>query len=233
MRLFVAIDLSPAAVDHVAAAIDPLRWAWPGVRWGDPDRWHLTLAFLGDVDDVRRERLLARLGSAVGRSPAPTLSLHGAGTFPPTPPGSGGAASTASASPCTSEAYQSAGYASDVKIGEAPAGSGSAGRSTARARPRVLWVGVAGTGTGLSALAAAVGAAARRSGIPVERRAYRPHVTLGRTRAPLDLTDLVAALATYAGPTWTVEAVHLFRSHLGPSPWHERLASWSLPWPKP
>lgn len=203
MRLFLAVDLSPAAAEHLDEVLEPLRAAWPGVRWGAPSRWHLTLAFLGDVDDVRRQRLVARMDHAIGGSAVgggavgvgPTLSLAGAGTFPP------------------------------------PAASPQAPGATARGKPRVLWVGVAGERDSLSALAAAAATAARRSGITVERRTYRPHVTIGRTRAPLDLTDLVAALAPSAGPIWTVDAVHLFASRLGPSPRHERLASWPLPPP--
>jgi RNA 2',3'-cyclic 3'-phosphodiesterase len=41
-----------------------------------------------------------------------------------------------------------------------------------------------------------------------------PHVTLARTRSPLDLTGLVDSLSTYSGPTWRVEQIAMMASHL-------------------
>lgn len=234
MRLFVAVDLAAPAVDHLEALLEPLRAAWPSVRWGSPSRWHLTLSFLGDVDDVRRHRLLARMDDAIGAGALggggpPTLSLAGAGTFPPSATPSPTFPRPPILSPRT---YQRPGYVPELKIGEARTGHPAAPATVSGSgKPRVLWIGVAGDRARLGALATAAATAARRSAIALERRPYRPHITIGRTRAPQDLTDLVAALAPYAGPTWTVEAVHLFASHLGPSPRHERLASWPLPPP--
>jgi 2'-5' RNA ligase len=40
-----------------------------------------------------------------------------------------------------------------------------------------------------------------------------------------DLAADLAALRAYEGPAWTVDAVHLVRSHLGPEPLHERVAA--------
>jgi 2'-5' RNA ligase len=51
-RLFTAIEI-PA---QVAAAIAMTRGGLPGARWIDPENYHLTLRFIGDVDDaVARE----------------------------------------------------------------------------------------------------------------------------------------------------------------------------------
>ncbi len=48
MRLFVAVRPPPEVVDAVAALARPERH---GVRWTRPDHWHVTLRFLGDVED--------------------------------------------------------------------------------------------------------------------------------------------------------------------------------------
>jgi 2'-5' RNA ligase len=51
-RLFTAIEI-PA---HVGSAISVARGGLPGARWVDPENYHLTLRFIGDVDDsVARE----------------------------------------------------------------------------------------------------------------------------------------------------------------------------------
>ena len=55
-----------------------------------------------------------------------------------------------------------------------------AGTFPAKGDPRVLWVGVDGDVEELAELAAAAADAGRSVGVPIERRAYRPHVTVGR-----------------------------------------------------
>lgn len=82
MRLFVAIDPSPAAVAHLDDALRPHIGAGPLLRWSPHEQWHLTLAFLGDVDDGRLPELVERLGRAAHRSPAFTVALAGLGAFP-------------------------------------------------------------------------------------------------------------------------------------------------------
>jgi RNA 2',3'-cyclic 3'-phosphodiesterase len=47
-RLFTAIEIPPG----VAEALDMLRGGLPGARWIDRENYHLTLRFIGDVDDV-------------------------------------------------------------------------------------------------------------------------------------------------------------------------------------
>jgi 2'-5' RNA ligase len=60
------------------------------------------------------------------------------------------------------------------------------------------------------------------AGVRVDQEGWRrlagddsvPHVTLARTRQPLDLTGLVESLSTYSGPTWRVEQIALMASYL-------------------
>ncbi len=81
MRLFVAIAPPAAALDELAAATAPLRDTWPQLRWTDRRSWHLTLAFLGEVDEITAGRLGPRLERAAHRHPAITLSVVGAGAL--------------------------------------------------------------------------------------------------------------------------------------------------------
>jgi 2'-5' RNA ligase len=97
---------------------------------------------------------------------------------------------------------------------------------------RVLWTGVQTDGDRLRRLADSVQAAARRSGLPVEQRTYRPHLTLARATGPVDLQPLVERLASSTGESWVATELHLIRSRLGAGPdgsaRHEPIAGWPL-----
>jgi len=82
MRLFVAIALPADAAGELDRAVAPLRLAWPELRWTGRDAWHLTLAFLGEVDEELLGRLGDRLERAAARHGRLSLSLGGAGAFP-------------------------------------------------------------------------------------------------------------------------------------------------------
>ena len=49
-RLFTGVELPP----DIGQALASLRGGLPGARWIDPENYHLTLRFIGDVDDVDR-----------------------------------------------------------------------------------------------------------------------------------------------------------------------------------
>jgi 2'-5' RNA ligase len=108
---------------------------------------------------------------------------------------------------------------------------GGAGAFPAPGRARVLWAGIKADRRALSALAASLAAGARRAGAPPpdEGRAYRPHLTLARSREPADVSALSTALAGFAGRAWTATEVCLIRSHLGGgAPRYEQLGCWAL-----
>ena len=81
---------------------------------------------------------------------------------------------------------------------------------------RTLWLGCSGDVTTLRTIARSVAAVGRRVGAAsaAETFRFRAHVTLARTRRPVDLRPYVAALDTYRSRSWTVDAVSLVRSHL-------------------
>jgi RNA 2',3'-cyclic 3'-phosphodiesterase len=98
------------------------------------------------------------------------------------------------------------------------------------ARPRVVWVGL--DGDELAALAARVADAAARCGFAPERRAFSPHLTIGRVRSLNSPARLRRSLGEAADSNFGVsriERVTLYRSELGPqsSTYHE-LAAFAL-----
>lgn len=98
---------------------------------------------------------------------------------------------------------------------------------------RVLFLALDGDVQALKRLAASAGAAARRVGIAVEDRPYRPHLTLARAAAGgADLRPLVARLATIEGQAWRATTLDLVRSRLGQGPGrraaYESVTSWPL-----
>ncbi len=85
-RLFVAIDPPGYAVDHLGSVVDGLavsRASGPGhsTRLAARDRWHVTLAFLGDVPTRRIARAESALRAAAGAHTALPVHFAGGGTF--------------------------------------------------------------------------------------------------------------------------------------------------------
>ena len=81
MRLFLALDPPAEVVADLDRALGPLRKAHPELRWATADRWHLTLAFYGEVPDEDVERLQWRIAGKVAGCPALDLRFAGAGRF--------------------------------------------------------------------------------------------------------------------------------------------------------
>lgn len=93
MRLFVGITPSAEAlahaagavdrrVAHAAGAVDRIASTTPDMRWVAGERWHVTLAFLGEVNPDRVPALIGRIDEvAAAHAPLEGLRLEGAGTF--------------------------------------------------------------------------------------------------------------------------------------------------------
>lgn len=85
MRLFVALDLPDDVRRALGDLIAELRAQCPGARWARPEGMHLTLKFLGHVNDDPDARRLASIQAALStiRSNAPVnLRFRGIGFFP-------------------------------------------------------------------------------------------------------------------------------------------------------
>jgi RNA 2',3'-cyclic 3'-phosphodiesterase len=172
LRSFVALNLPEAERFGLHEAARPIREAVGAAAWVAPGNLHLTLKFLGDVDETRRIALGERLRE-IGATHRPlTLDVGGGGVFP-----------------------------------------------NFRA-PRIVWMGVA-PDVRLELLYHDVERACDGLGFPMDGRAFRPHITLGRLRAQPDargrraLRDAVGACA-FARRV-AVGTVDLMESRPGPN----------------
>jgi RNA 2',3'-cyclic 3'-phosphodiesterase len=80
--MFVALAPPESALDELESAVAPLRTAAPELRWTGRNSWHLTLAFLGEVDEEVLPDLATRLERAAHRHPPQHLAIAGGGAFP-------------------------------------------------------------------------------------------------------------------------------------------------------
>jgi 2'-5' RNA ligase len=74
-RLFTGLEIPP----EIGESLAMLRGGLPGARWIDPENYHLTLRFIGDVDDVIAHEVASLLGM-VRRRPF-ELRLDGLASF--------------------------------------------------------------------------------------------------------------------------------------------------------
>lgn len=77
MRVFIALPVPEAVVARVRPAVAPLRERWPELRWTNPAGWHLTLAFLGEVETEVVTALEAQVRTAVAEHPSVLARLPG------------------------------------------------------------------------------------------------------------------------------------------------------------
>ena len=85
MRLFIAVDLDDASRAAVAAVQKRIAVALDDSRsrviWVKPDRMHLTLVFIGEVDESRAPELVAAVERPV-EAPPFEIVFEDVGTFP-------------------------------------------------------------------------------------------------------------------------------------------------------
>lgn len=79
MRLFVAVDVSDEIREQVMPVIRLLE-KYRGIKAVEPENLHITLKFLGEVDEIKAEKVKERL-SEVKFKPF-TISFSGTGFFP-------------------------------------------------------------------------------------------------------------------------------------------------------
>src|SRR4029453_11892071 len=84
IRAFVAILLDDAVRGKLGAGIDDLRLTARDVSWVTAGNLHLTVKFLGEVDEGRIEAIAAALIGAVAGEGAFEAQVEGLGAFPAT-----------------------------------------------------------------------------------------------------------------------------------------------------
>lgn len=174
MRCFVALGLEGGLASALAAWLESTRERFPELAVIPAANLHLTLAFLGEIDDEAVEAGGAAVAAAATGRSGWTLRWSGAGVF------------------------------------------------LSASRPRVLWMGVDG-GDALVDAQRSLNATLAESGLPVDDRPFRPHLTLARVRRqglrPPRRAQLVARLETLplVAPSRVVSLV-LYQSRLGRGP---------------
>ena len=135
MRTFVAIELDDECRRNLAMAVDQMAHAVEGIKWVDPDNAHLTLKFIGQLDEKDVPDALEVLEAAAGEAQPFTMRVNGISAFP------------------------------------------------SERKPRVIHAPVEESSGVLEELAGVVDSGlAEALGIEREKREFKPHVTLGRTR---------------------------------------------------
>ena len=135
IRTFVAIDCPPPLRSACGRVMETLADVVDGVRWVSADNLHLTLKFLGEVEDRELHAVCVAVRSAVKAWPAFHVACHSVGAFP------------------------------SVE------------------RPHTIWVDVDDADGQIVQLQKNLAETLLELGFPMERRPYKPHVTLGRTRS--------------------------------------------------
>src|SRR5262245_17265160 len=80
-RLFVAVDVGDEVRRHVVEVIDRLRAKALDSRWVRDDGLHVTLAFLGSVEEERLPSIEQALAHAAKSRTPLMLHVAGGGTF--------------------------------------------------------------------------------------------------------------------------------------------------------
>ena len=121
-------DEARRGVEKLVKSLANKRWP---VRWEAAKKWHVTLAFLGWIEEKRVAEVI-REARIVKEFKVLELRFKGLGVFPDW------------------------------------------------VAPRVVWLNLKGDVTGLAQLSKTVKAGLEANGLPVEKRAFVPHVTIGR-----------------------------------------------------
>ena len=82
IRAFIAVNLAAATIANIASAIERLKPRISGIRWVAPNNFHLTLKFLGAIDESKIEPIGVAIGDALRPFPPCTINAKGLGVFP-------------------------------------------------------------------------------------------------------------------------------------------------------
>jgi 2'-5' RNA ligase len=82
MRLFIAVELEDAVREKIAGLVSELKKEVAGVRWVEGKNLHLTLKFLGWVEDKKIEEVIALMERAAKGRGGFKAKVEGVGSFP-------------------------------------------------------------------------------------------------------------------------------------------------------
>ena len=82
IRAFIAVEIAPETITRIGAVIDRLKPRNAAIRWVGAGNVHLTLKFLGNIDNSQIEPIGAALFDALHPFPRLTINAKGLGVFP-------------------------------------------------------------------------------------------------------------------------------------------------------
>jgi 2'-5' RNA ligase len=82
LRTFLAVDLGKAIRDRCVVLQETLGRAGVEVKWVEPDNLHVTLLFLGEVDEREVPEVCRVVGEVCATRPPFTVSVETVGCFP-------------------------------------------------------------------------------------------------------------------------------------------------------
>jgi 2'-5' RNA ligase len=82
IRAFIAVTLDSQLIEQIAGASAKLRAEISGVRWVAPANFHLTIKFLGSIDEALVGSIEKALKRQLRLFPRFTISAKGLGVFP-------------------------------------------------------------------------------------------------------------------------------------------------------
>lgn len=184
VRAFVAFELSQDVRQRIINFLSQLMKVESRVKWVSHDHVHLTVKFLGEVEEEKIPPLKDSL-SGIAESFAPfSVRVKGTGVFP------------------------------GIK------------------NPRVIWIGVVDESGNLSRMHNIIDKEMSIYGIPMEQRAFVPHITLGRIKEPRRMDQLLRILVEKRDEDfgeWRINGLTLFKSQLTPEgPIYTQLGNFPL-----
>ncbi len=86
MRLFIGLPLQEEVRRHLESKTEQLHTRYEDCRFISPENWHVTIAFLGNVEDENFEALKTLFKNATQEPPRGPFFIHEFRTFPPKHP---------------------------------------------------------------------------------------------------------------------------------------------------
>lgn len=82
IRLFISVELPDGIKDRLAELISELKRSGAGIKWVKPQNLHLTLKFLGWVEDSQVDEIIELSAKSVAGAGSFKARFEGLGTFP-------------------------------------------------------------------------------------------------------------------------------------------------------
>ena len=82
MRCFIAIELSEAVKSVLSVIEEELKKTGADVRWVKPENIHLTIKFLGNIEEKIKEKIIESLKIVCSKYEHFSVELKGIGMFP-------------------------------------------------------------------------------------------------------------------------------------------------------